>query len=178
MMRVSRVFVIVAILSLIFCGVANSLVIEVYFSPNGGCADRIIELIDSAKNFIDVAMFSFTSRELAKSLVRAHDRGVKVRVLLDKHQATERFSKGRYLAKRGILVVYDRMPGLMHNKFCVIDNRIVITGSYNWTASAEKKNQENLVIIHDSNIARIFEKRMEYLLKLNVPWWKRILQGS
>ncbi|MCD6363822.1 MAG: phospholipase D family protein [Synergistetes bacterium] len=177
-MKIKRAFLIVVILSLLFCGAANSLVIEVYFSPNGGCADRIVSLLDSAKSFIDVAMFSFTSRELARALIRAHERGVRVRVLLDRHQAEERFSKGRYLAKRGIFVVYDRMPGLMHNKFCVIDSKIVITGSYNWTASAEKRNQENLVIIHDSKIARIFERRMEYLLKLNVPWWKRLLQGS
>jgi len=121
-------------------------------------------------------MYTFTNSRIAWALVKAYERGVRVRVLLDGQQASDKYSKGTFLSKRGIFVVYDRMPGLMHNKFCIIDDKIVITGSYNWTATAEEKNEENLLVIHDYNVAKVYKERFNYLLKLNVPWWKRIFQ--
>ncbi|MCS7234297.1 MAG: phospholipase D family protein [Synergistetes bacterium] len=157
---------------------AFSLSIEVYFSPKGGCEKRIIELIDMAQESIDLAMYTFTNSKIAWALVKAYERGVKIRILLDGQEAQNKYSKGLFLKKRGIFVVYDRMPGLMHNKFCVIDNKIVITGSYNWTATAEEKNEENLIVIYDLNIANAYKKRFEYLIKINVPWWLRIFKGS
>lgn len=155
---------------------AFPLSVEVYFSPKGGCEKRIIELIDAAQESIDLAMYAFTNSKIAWALVRAHERNVKVRVLLDGQEAKDKYSKGVFLKKRGIFVVYDRMPGLMHNKFCIIDNKIVITGSYNWTATAEDKNEENLVVIHDPKVANTYKARFEYLLRINVPWWFRIFE--
>ncbi|MBC7332225.1 MAG: phospholipase D family protein [Synergistetes bacterium] len=157
-------------------GISSALSIEVYFSPKGGCENRIVELIDAAQSSIDIAMYTFTNSKIARALVKAHERGVKIRVLLDGQERQNRYSKGVFLEKRGIFVAYDRMPGLMHNKFCIIDDSIVITGSYNWTATAEEKNEENLLVIHDVDIAKTYKNRFEYLLKINVPWWIRILK--
>ncbi len=175
-LKLKRAFVFAIIFLLLFTDLVFSLTVEVYFSPKGGCERRITELISSAKHSIDIAMYTFTNSRIAWALVKAYERGVRVRVLLDGQQASDKYSKGTFLSKRGIFVVYDRMPGLMHNKFCIIDDKIVITGSYNWTATAEEKNEENLLVIHDYNVAKVYKERFNYLLKLNVPWWKRIFQ--
>ena len=102
----------------------------------------------------DVAMFSFTSRPLARALVRAAQRGVRVRVVLDDGQAKSKYSKYRFLVNKGIPVKLDNRSAYMHHKFAVIDHKMVITGSYNWTASAKKRNDENLVVLRDPEFVR------------------------
>jgi len=139
--------------------------IDVRFSPKGGCQDAIIALIDKAHKTIDIAMYYLTSREIAQALVRAKDRGVQVRVLLDKSQETQKFSKSRYLIKRGFSVRYHTGYGLMHNKFAVIDNAVLIAGSFNWTPTADQQNEENLLIINDPGTVQKFAERFEYLWK-------------
>jgi len=138
---------------------------KVYFSPNGGCQDAVVSEINKAKISIDVAMYSFTSREIAQALVEAKSRKVKVRVVLDKGQKLEGYSKSRYLIEKGFEVKYHNGDGLMHNKFAVIDDKILITGSFNWTAGAEHKNEENLLIITDKDLIKKYEDRFEYLWK-------------
>jgi len=101
-----------------------------------------------------VAMFSFTSRPLARALVRAAQRGVRVRVVQDDGQAKSKYSKYRFLVNKGIPVKLDNRSAYMHHKFAVIDHKMVITGSYNWTASAKKRNDENLVVLRDPEFVR------------------------
>ncbi len=128
--------------------------VEVYFSPGGGIEDLIIGRIKEAREKIDVAMYAFTSKEIAWALIRAGKRGVKARVILDGSFINNEYSKGGLLYDRGIDVRVDgnslkekgRISGKLHHKFAVIDNKIVITGSYNWTASAERRNRENLLV--------------------------------
>lgn len=171
-----KVFLLLSVFILFINNAVFSLSIEVYFSPKGNCEKRILELLEAAQESIDVAMYTFTNSKIAWALAKARERGVRVRVLLDGQEINNKYSKGVFLKRRGIYVVYDRMPGLMHNKFCIIDNKIVITGSYNWTATAEEKNEENIVVIHDSRVANSYKTRFEYLLKINVPWWVRIFE--
>ena len=138
-----------------------SLSIEVFFSPNGGAHDVILKELTGAQNKIDVAMYVLTDRELSKALVLARERGVNVRVLLDGKSAEEiGYSKHYFLSERKVDVRLDnthrtygdKHEGKMHNKFAIIDNEILITGSYNWTHSAEKLNDENLLLIKESEI--------------------------
>lgn len=135
--------------------------LDVYFSPNGGCQERIIREIDKAQNYINIAMYSFTARPIAQALVRARKRGVKIKILLDRFQAKGKYSKSRYFEKRGfdVKIISGVGRGLMHNKFAVIDGLLVITGSYNWTASAEHRNDENMLVIYDDNVVKAFERR-------------------
>lgn len=72
-----------------------------------------------------------------------------MRIYLDKDQKEAKYSKSRYLAKYGISIRYSSNPYEMHHKFAVIDDEVIVTGSYNWTASAGERNNENLVIIRD-----------------------------
>lgn len=141
--------------------------INVYFSPNGGALSAIVREIDGAKGTLDIAMFSFTSREIGDAVLRATQRGVKVRIILDQGQAKERFSRYPLFLQANIPVKLlpggekKFVKGLMHNKFAVIDGKEVITGSYNWTASAEKLNYENLLIIRSPDLAKKYEDYFE-----------------
>jgi len=140
--------------------------IQVFFSPNGGGQQAIVKEIGRAKSEILVAMYFLTERDISWTLVKAKERGLKVKVVLDQGQRTQKYAKGRFLSKKGVPVRYEyKSSGLLHDKFAVIDNRIVITGSFNWTASAELRNNENLLVIFSPDLAR---KYKEEFLKL----WK------
>jgi len=137
--------------------------IDVYFSLVDNPEKAIIEQLNQAKESIDIAMCYFTDRELANAVIEAHNRGVRVRVYLDKDQKEAKYSKSRYLAKHGIAIRYSDNPYIMHHKFCVIDNEVVITGSYNWTASAGERNNENLLVIRDPPLANRYEQEFNRL---------------
>lgn len=144
---------------------------KVYFSPNGGCQDAIISEISKAQKTIDIAMYYLTSREIAQELVKAKDRKVSIRIVLDQSQEAQTYSKSRYLIKNEIEVRYCICSGLMHNKFAVIDGKILITGSFNWTPTADQKNEENLLIMTDKELIKKYEDRFEYL-------WQKSRKGE
>ena len=115
---------------------------------------RLIEALDQAEDSIIIAMYSFTDDELGAAVMRAYARGVDVRILLD--EAQKDGAQGREwpkLVAAGIPVSVERVIGLMHHAFVVIDTRLTITGSYNWTASADENNFENVVFIECPEIA-------------------------
>lgn len=136
---------------------------KVFFSPKGGCTEAIAREINSAKKTIDVMMYSFTSRPITQAIERAKERGVAIRILLDKGQEKQKYAKGRYFANKGIAVKYDTGSGLMHNKVGIIDGKTLITGSFNWTAQAEKYNAENLLLIDDPALIKKYQERFESL---------------
>lgn len=142
--------------------------IKIFFSPNGGATEETIEQIDKAENYIDIAMYSFTSEPIAEAIIRAKERGVKIRILMDKQQAGGKYSKYQYFVDNGIDVIRDIHAGIMHNKVAVIDGNILFTGSFNWTKSAEVRNEENLLqFIDEPEIIEIYQKRVNYLWKFN-----------
>lgn len=138
---------------------------QVFFSPNGGCQQAVVAQISKATKTIDIAMYYFTARETAQALIKAKDRNVKIRVVLDKSQEGGSYAKSRFLIKNGINAKIHTGSGLMHNKFAVIDGGTLITGSFNWTATAEDKNEENLLIITDPTLIAKYQERFEYLWK-------------
>jgi phosphatidylserine/phosphatidylglycerophosphate/cardiolipin synthase-like enzyme len=127
--------------------------IEVYFSPKGGCTEAAVKEIDAAKASILVQAYSFTSASIAKALVAAHKRGVKIEVILDRSQRTEKYSEADFLHNMGMSVRIDAKHAIAHNKVMVIDGGAVITGSFNFTKAAEEKNAENLLVIRDKDLA-------------------------
>ncbi len=131
---------------------------EVYFSPRGECTDAIIRELNKAKNSVLVQAYSFTSVPIAEALLNAFNRGVKVEVILDKRQKTQKDSKATFFIDKGIPVMIDDKHAKAHNKVMVIDRETVITGSFNLTEAAEKKNAENLLIIHDRKLAEKYVK--------------------
>jgi len=137
--------------------------INVYFSPNGGCQDAVIHEIKKATQTIDIAMYYLSSREIAQALIKASQNNVRIRIVLDQGQEIESASKSGYLIKHGLEIRYHLGFGLMHNKFAIIDGVSLITGSFNWTSTAEERNEENLLIISNDNIINTYEERFNYL---------------
>ncbi len=129
--------------------------IEVFSSPHGGCTDQIVNLIDAAKREVLVEAFRFDSKVIAKALIKAkkeHHVDV-VQVLLDKRHRADKKDVAADLRAADIpTMTYAPPYGIDHNKVIVIDRKILITGSFNFTEQAEA-NAENLIIIRDGAIA-------------------------
>jgi len=132
---------------------------EIYFSLYDNPQKEIIKNINQAEAFINIAMYIFTDREIAIPLVKVHERGVKVRLYLDKDQVDYKYSQSRFLVQEGIKTRISSNSYIMHNKFAIIDNRILLIGSYNWTFSANNRNDENLMVIDDPEIIEIFQNQ-------------------
>ena len=128
--------------------------VQVYYSPNGGCTDAIVKEIGKAKTEILVQAYSFTSTPIAKALVVAFKRGVKVEAILDKSQRSEKYTSASFLANSKIPTFIDDKHSIAHNKIMIIDKQIVITGSFNFTKAAEEHNAENLLIIPSKELAK------------------------
>lgn len=134
---------------------------EVCFSPHGECTNAIISELNEAKNSALIQAYSFTSAPIAKALLDAFKRGVKVEVILDKREKTQKFSKATFFFNAGILTRIDAVHKAAHDKMMVIDGETVITGSFNFTNAAEKNNAENLLIIHDRKLAEKYVKNWQ-----------------
>lgn len=136
---------------------------EVYFSPDGGAQDQIIKRINLSKSTIDVAVYSFTAPEIAEALANAEKRGVKVRVIRDYSQSSNKNDENGFLEQAGIPVEIrsGRGRGIMHDKFAIFDGTRVFTGSYNWTENAEHNNWENAIFLDDSALAATYESEFQ-----------------
>ena len=129
----------------------NNAPAKLYFSPNGGATQAIVEQIDNATLEILVQAYCFTSAPIAKALVGAHGRGVSVEVILDKSQRKDKYSGATFLANNRIPTYIDTVHAIAHNKIMIIDKQTVITGSFNFTRAAEEKNAENLLIVRSKS---------------------------
>ena len=135
--------------------------VQVFFSPRGGAQDALVATIGQAKDSIFVQAYSFTSAPIAKALVDAAKRGVKIEAILDKSQRSERYTGATFLRNEGIPVYIDDKHAIAHNKVMIIDGSIVVTGSFNFTKAAEEKNAENLLIIQNKDLAKIYMNNLE-----------------
>ena len=119
---------------------------EVAFSPKDGATELVVKVIDSARQSIRLAAYSFTSKPIPRALVDAHKRGVDVEVVVDKSQKSARYTSATFLANMGLPVRVDSMHAIMHNKFIVVDGQDVENGSFNYTSAAENRNAENTLV--------------------------------
>ena len=138
---------------------------EVYFSPSGGIRGRLLRAINQTKTTIDLAIFDFTAGELAGALLAAKQRGVAIRIVADARQAQGKHSEIPFLLQKGVKIrlLKENGRGIMHHKFTIFDGRVLVTGSYNWTDSAERFNHENALVLDDSEIIRRYQARFEHL---------------
>ena len=143
---------------------------KVYFSPRGGATDAITGELNNAKKTVLVQAYKITSAPIAKALADAQKRGVKVEVILDKSQQTDKYTSATHLYNEGIPVRIDARHAIQHNKVMVIDGEIVITGSFNFTKAAEEKNAENLLIIHDQKLAELYIKNWNHHAEHSKPY--------
>lgn len=121
--------------------------LEPHFSPKGGCTEAIIREIQHARHEILVLAYSFTSRPIAQALVDAKLRGVHVEIVLDHSNEHELYTDLHFFLEQGVVPVIDPHHAIAHNKVMIIDNRTLLTGSFNFTQHAENENAENLLVI-------------------------------
>ncbi|MHC4861956.1 MAG: phospholipase D-like domain-containing protein, partial [Planctomycetota bacterium] len=140
--------------------------LEVLFSPGEDCVRRIAALIGSARESVDVCVYTITDDRIAGPLLEAHRRGVALRIISDDEKADDSGSDVLRLRQAGIPVVFDDSQWQMHHKFAIFDESIVITGSYNWTRTAADHNQENVVVSDDPRLVGAFAAEFERLWKL------------
>jgi phosphatidylserine/phosphatidylglycerophosphate/cardiolipin synthase-like enzyme len=129
-------------------------ILAIYFTPPAGAASGLIKQIDGAKKSIKVMAYGFTATNLAEALVRAKRRGVDVGLVQDEKSAQNNRETLPILLAAGIEVRSDGKHAIQHNKVMLIDDDIVITGSYNFTKSAEKRNAENIMIVRSTYAAK------------------------
>jgi phosphatidylserine/phosphatidylglycerophosphate/cardiolipin synthase-like enzyme len=140
--------------------------VTVFFSPEGGCLQAVVALIDGAKKTLDVQAYLLTTEKIAGPIAKAHKRGVKVRVIMDADKVGQQYSGATYLTNAGVPVTLDAEHKEAHNKLMLIDGRTVITGSFNFTLAAEKENAENLVILENKpRLFAAYQKNFETHLR-------------
>ncbi|WP_206996483.1 phospholipase D family nuclease [Trinickia mobilis] len=128
------------------------------FVPDGNsCQTLIVSAIEQTRTRLRVQAYSFTSSPVAAAIKRAKDRGVDVKVILDKSQVSQRYSSATFLRNAGIDVVIDSKPAIAHNKVMIFDDSAVFTGSFNFTKSAQERNAENGILIRgDRELAKLY----------------------
>ena len=138
---------------------------EAYFSPGGGIQNQIIKRVNQARSTIDIAMYSFTSGALAQALADARKRGVVIRVVRDASQSRNKHDENSFLAGQGIKIRemggHDR--GSFHDKFAIFDEKVLETGSFNWTVNGEEYNHENVIFFTDPELISAFRQEFEKL---------------
>ena len=139
-------------------------VLGVYFSPPAGSAQAIVRAIDESRHEILVQAYSFTHNAIAQALARAQARGVSVKVLLDQKSDSGNHYVIGILNQANIEMREDGKHAIAHNKVMVIDDEVVITGSFNFTNSAETRNAENFLILKSADLAH------EYNLQWQLHW--------
>jgi phosphatidylserine/phosphatidylglycerophosphate/cardiolipin synthase-like enzyme len=127
--------------------------VRVYFSPHGGCTEAIVAEIGKAKTEIKIQAYSFTSKPIAQAIAEAASRNVKVEIILDKSNRSDRYSAADFTAHKGIPTYIDDRHNIAHNKIMIIDQETVITGSFNFSRAAEESNAENLLIVKNRELA-------------------------
>lgn len=136
---------------------------EALFSPEDPCQERLVGLLKSARSSVDICVFTITDDRISDAVAAAHSRGVATRVITDDEKAFDRGSDVDRLRTAGVSIRVDCTPYHMHHKFAVFDRRLLVTGSYNWTRSADKFNEENYVISGDQRLVHRYSEVFEQL---------------
>lgn len=130
--------------------------LDIYFSPEDKPRDEILRVLGEAESEVRFMAFSFTDEAIGTALITADNRGVEISGVIETFQSDGTGSQYERLRRNRLDVKRDGNGGVMHHKVMIIDRQIVIMGSYNFTASAYRDNDETLVIINDSAVAAEF----------------------
>ena len=129
---------------------------QVCFSPGDDCPQIIINQVERASQSIDICVFTITDNRIADAIRDAFVRGIAVRIISDNDKSLDPGSDIERFKGLGIPVRIDQTDHHMHHKYAVFDQKTTLTGSYNWTRSADKHNDENFVITTESTINRAY----------------------
>ena len=136
---------------------------QVFFSPGDDCLNHIIDLINEAYTHLDICVFTISDDRITRAIVDAMKNGVEIRIITDNFKVSDTGSDIAGLGAVGIPVKLDTTDNHMHHKFFVVDKKLVLTGSYNWTRSAALYNQENVISTDDEFVVEKFLNEFEKL---------------
>ncbi len=136
---------------------------QVWFSPGDACLDAVLAHLRSCRQSMDICVFTIADDRITEQILAAHRRGVTVRIISDNDKRDDRGSDIARLAAAGIVVALDRSEAHMHHKFALFDAQRLLNGSFNWTRSASRYNDENLVSTNDPVQLRYFSAQFEAL---------------
>lgn len=134
------------------------------FSPGGGCADLVVRAIDDAWQSIRFMAFSFTNDDIGQAMLSRADAGVTVQGVFENTGANTPYAEYGPMADAGLDVYTDGSPYTMHHKVIIIDDRTVVFGSFNFSANADRSNNENLLIVDDPTLAQAFGVEFDTVL--------------
>lgn len=139
--------------------------IETLFSPGVSIKESILKEMESTTSVLDLAIHEMTSLDMAQALIKAKQRGVRVRVIADSKQANMKISKVTYLIQQGILVkvLGGKEKEVMNHRFAILDGKRVLTGSFDWSEASLKWNYENILILHESEVVATYQKEFDRL---------------
>lgn len=141
----------------------TSALAEAHFSPGEDCRRQLLDLLVSAREAIDISVFTISDDRLTEAILTAHKRKVNVRLITDNDKASDQGSDIYYLINQGLPVRMDSSENHMHHKFAVIDKKILVNGSFNWTRSATDYNQENILVTDEPKLVSAYLAEFENL---------------
>ncbi len=144
--------------------------VEVYFSPDDGTLSRLLELVEAAQSSIAFMAYSYTSDELASAMLTRAEAGVSVSGVFEKAQYQSNIgSEFDVFQAAGLPIYLDGNSYNLHHKVIIIDDKIVVTGSYNFSGNAENRNDENTLIIYNAQVAALYRQEFERVLNRANP---------
>ncbi|XP_071066376.1 mitochondrial cardiolipin hydrolase [Dasypus novemcinctus] len=130
--------------------------------PHGESSlSRLLRALLAARASLEICLFAFSSPQLGRAVQLLHQRGVRVRIVTDCDYMALNGSQIGLLRKAGIPVRHDQDLGYMHHKFAIVDKKVLITGSLNWTTQAIQNNKENVLIMEDEEYVQLFLAEFE-----------------
>ncbi len=138
---------------------------KVYFSPENEAFEALLKNLSSCEETLDICVFTLSDNRITEALLKLKDEGVKVRIITDNEKRHDKGSDIQFIISKGIAVKADLGEAHMHHKFAIIDNTVSVTGSYNWTRSADGVNYENILITDDSDVAVAYKREFDKLWK-------------
>jgi mitochondrial cardiolipin hydrolase len=141
---------------------------RVYFTPGGDCHEAVAGCLDAARSSLDICVFTITDDRITDRIRQAGKRGVRIRIITDDEKAWDTGSDVYLLAAAGLQVRQDFSPDHMHHKFAVMDDRQVITGSFNWTRGSSN-NYENILICGELQVVSAYHEEFDRLWNIMDP---------
>lgn len=143
--------------------IQSDILTQAFFSPGDTCRNVIIQQIERATKQLNICVFTISDDTITKSLLTAHKKGIRIKVITDNDKSLDEGSDIEEIARIGIDVRMDRTSNHMHHKFMVVDQQSLITGSYNWTRSAAQYNHENILLSREPGIIKSFTQEFNQL---------------
>ena len=141
----------------------NCKIIDTLFFPSIENGKKLNEFLKLTKNYINICIFSLTSNDITNTLIELYNNGIKINIITDDKQSKCNGSDIEQLKKYANIKCDNKSYVYMHNKYAVIDDNIIITGSFNWSDHAIKSNYENLIIIESEELANKYNENFNML---------------